>query len=211
MTWTNISDQSPSWSPDTDETPYWGGLNGELNPDSVVDDESAWDFQFTLIDGAWTFDSSSLLWSAKLSDVLMLKNLVLENGVNYTFNMLITNYSSTLDGFGNPALNPAMFVTLGYNTGYTKYLLDTTKTTQIITGTQISDDAGRVDDSISDGIDYQSVYFYGASSLVSGGTPTWRIQNFSIKRTDSVIADNWTDTSTSSSWTPLTDKTTVWS
>jgi len=160
--------------------------NIELVPDYIIDKESAWDFQFTGIDPTWTFDNSSLLWTGKIGDIMMIKNLVLEHGVDYTFIINMTNYSSTLDGFGVPAVTPRMYVSLGYNTGYTGYPLDTSQSAQSITGVQTCDDSGRESDSISDGISYQSVFFYGNSSLISGGTPTWRVQSFSIKKTNDI-------------------------
>ena len=177
MTWTNISDQSPSWSPDTDETPAWTKKT-KLLTDPEFNDEDEWDISGIplLIPTSNVEISNGKLKSTSTSCfglVTPVSEVSFVEGQSY-------KWSFTVESVGSGG-------------GLVNLFLDNTL---------------RYTHSNNDGI------FEGTFVAVGKGTPIQITISNKIIVIENLYIENitaWTDTSTSSSWTPLTDKTTVWS
>ena len=172
MTWTNISDQSSSYS---DIASAY-----EIVPDPGFDDPDSWDIQ-----AAGPFiDSSELKSNTATGSTYPIprEQTYATVGVSYLYEIVITRYNLT---------SGKAWIEFGGNILYLNNGVGTFTNTVIATSVQ--------------GLEIFHAY-----------TDRWNVASISITRAtawdkDSDESTTWTDTSTSSSWTPLTDKTTVWS
>ena len=192
MTWTNISDQTPSWSPDTDETPIWYEA-GELVIDPDFNDSSKWSIS-NLDAGTWEVSGGKLRLTNFKGNITG-DTLKAPIGTKVSYEVVVDSWSQT--GL-TVVQNQNISTTVGLEVGNESILWvgDATETYFPLTG--ISSTATVVD--ISEKLNI-------AISLATGSLILDRVSIRTANKSDAT----WTDTSTSSTWTPLTDKTTVWS
>ena len=192
MTWTNISDQSPSWSPDTDETPIWYEA-GELVIDPDFNDSSKWSIS-NLDAGTWEVSGGKLRLTNFKGNITG-DTLKAPIGTKVSFEVVVDSWSQT--GL-TVVQNQNLVISLPAPYGDTDLIwvgevAETYFPQSGISGTAtIVDTAGKLNIAIS---------------LATGSLILDRVSIRTANKSDAT----WTDTSTSSSWTPLTDKTTVWS
>ena len=181
MTWTNISDQSPSWSPDTDEQSFWIN-NNQLIPSLNSSDN--WDITTNAGEASITGGTlTSVNWDGLINPVPRVSPVV---GNIYQYNIIIDSFTKN-DGTTWASLSFGGNFIFSSESGH-------------IAGTY----TGELEASSSLGLVYSSGKIFGtASSDIV-------ISYISIieKR---IPSTTWSDDTASSSWTPLTDKTTVWS
>ena len=170
MTWTNISDQSSSYS-DT-ASAY------ELIADPGFDDPDAWDIQ-----AAGPFiDRSELKSNTATGSTYPIPMVYPTVGVSYNYNIVVTRYNLT---------SGAAWIEFGGNFLYLNNGVG------IFAGTVVATNEKS----------FEIFHAY---------TDRWNVASVSVIREttwdkDSDESTTWSDATTSSSWTPLTDKTTVWS
>ena len=173
MTWTNISDQSPSWSPvaDASDTYIPSGWDTDSEDPDVLDHwGQVGDNTLTFVAVA-AFQACAISDNPNLGDgdYIVTGEITATIGNAYIRVWLGDNYSEVISGDGNFSV------------------------------TVTSDFSVRPEIRLCN----------EANSTGQCTIELFKLQRLYADSTDKTTS--WTNTSTSSTWTPLTDKTTVWS
>ena len=192
MTWTNISDQSPNWSPDTDETPAWS-KGTQVIPDPDFNYSNQWDLTDinagTGIVSGGKFTGTG--WSGTVFPEGRSQATV---GKYYIYEFTVESFQFNI----SEALLPIALVYYGGKTLWNG--LSANGSVPTGTGTF----TGEIQATASAGFQFSSLLLFGTgnSDIVISYASVYE------KR---IPSTTWSDDTASSSWTPLTDKTTVWS